>query len=183
MRADFMKQQKVLYLQLAILVLTGGITAFLLKDNSNPKNLARKVAEKALLAFVDRPETVKIHAVSIPDSVFGRDYITQEEKIAISMAMMKVSEKVMKEMDGFEKMDFGDKSMADLMERQMSVMSVIRNLASYETRNSKNQFSGWKVKIEYEAESADGSPYRSEYWFILDKEAVCVVKSFEIPLM
>ena len=181
MRADFVKQQKVLYLLLASLVLAGGITAFLLKDSSNPKDLAREVAEKALLASVDRPETVKIHAVSMPDSVFGRDYITQEEKMAISVAMMKVSEKVMKETDGFEKMDFGDKAMADLMERQM--MSVIRNFASYETYNSKKQFSGWKVKIEYEAESTDGSPYRSEYWFILDKEAVCIVKSFEIPLM
>ena len=178
-----MKQQKVLGLLLASLVLAGGITAFLLKDSSNPKNSARKVAEKALLASVDRPETVKIHAVSMPDSVFGRDYITQEEKMAISVAMMKVSEKVMKETDGFEKMNFEDKAMADLMERQMYVMSVIRNFASYETYNSKKQFSGWKVKIEYEAESTDGSPYRSEYWSILDKEAVCVVKSFEIPLI
>lgn len=183
MRADFMKQQKVLGLLLASLVLAGGITAFLLKDSSSPKDLAKEVAEKALLASVDRPETVKIHVVSMPDSVFGRDYITQEEKMAISMAMMKVNEKVMKETDGFEKMDFGDKAMADLMERQMSVMSVIRSLASYETHNSKKPFSGWKVKIEYEAESTDGAPYCSEYWFILDKEAVCVVKSFEIPLM
>ena len=178
-----MKQQKVLGLLLASLVLAGGITAFRLKDSSNPKNSARKVAEKALLASIDRPKTVKIHAVSMPDSVFGRDYITQEEKMAISVAMMKVSEEVMKETDGFEKMDFEDKAMADLMERQMSVMSVIRNFASYETHNSKKPFSGWKVKIEYEAESTDGAPYRSEYWFILDKEAVCVVKSFEIPLM
>ena len=44
-------------------------------------------------------------------------------------------------------------------------------------------FNGWKVKIEYEAKTADGSPYRSEYWFILDKEATCVVNSFEIPLL
>lgn len=183
MKADFVKQQKVLCLLLASFVLAGCITAFLLKDSFNPKNLAREVAEKALLASVDRPETVKIHAVSMPDSVFGRDYITQEEKMAISVAMMKVSEKVMKETDGFDKVDFGDKAMADLMERQMSVMSVIRSFASYETHNSKKQFSGWKVKIEYEAEAADGSPYHSEYWFILDKEAVCVVKSFEIPLL
>ena len=43
-------------------------------------------------------------------------------------------------------------------------------------------FNGWKVKIEFEAKATDGTPYRSEYWFILDKEANCVVKSFEIPL-
>lgn len=43
-------------------------------------------------------------------------------------------------------------------------------------------FNGWKVKIEFEAKATEGTPYRSEYWFILDKEANCVVKSFEIPL-
>ena len=178
-----MKRQNILILLLAGIILAGGIIAILLKGNSNPKSRAREVAEKALLASVDRPETVKIHAVSAPDSVFGRDYITQEEKMAISVAMMKVSEKVTKETDGFESIDFEDKAMSDLMERQMSVMSVIRNLASFEMHNGKKPFSGWKVKIEYEAESDNGFPYRSEYWFILDKEAVCVVKSFEIPLL
>ena len=178
-----MKRQNILILLLAGIILVGGIIAFMPQNSSNPKNRAREVAEKALLASVDRPETVKIHAVSAPDSVFGRDYITQEEKMAISVAMMKVSEKVMKETDGFESIDFEDKAMSDLMERQMSVMSVIRNLASFEMHNDKKPFSGWKVKIEYEAESDNGFPYRSEYWFILDKEAVCVVKSFEIPLL
>ena len=166
-----------------IIVLAGGIATLLLKDKSNPKDRAKEVAEKALLASVDRPETVKIHAVSTPDSVFGRDYITQEEKMAISVAMMKVNEKVMKETDGFENMDFEDKAMSSLMERQMSVMSVIRNLVFTESPDDQKPFSSWKVKIEYEAESTDGNPYRSEYWFILDKEAVCVVKSFEIPLL
>lgn len=183
MKPECMKQQKILILLLTGILLAGGIIAFLLKDNVNPKDQAKEVAERALLASVDRPETVKIHAVSTPDSVFGRDYISQEEKMAISVAMMKVNEKVMKETDGFENMDFGNKAMSNLMERQMSIMSVIRNLASNESPDKKEAFSGWKVKIEYEAESADGTPYRSEYWFILDKDAVCVVKSFEIPLL
>ena len=39
------------------------------------------------------------------------------------------------------------------------------------------------VKIEYEATDSDGQPYRSEYWFIMDKEAQCVIRSFEIPLL
>ena len=175
MKSECMKQQKILILLLAGIILAGGAIAFLLKDNTPPKDRAKEVAEKALLASVDCPETVKILAVSTPDSVFGRDYITQEEKMAISVAM--------KETDGFENMDFEDKAMSSLMERQMSVMSVVRNLVFTESPNDKKPFSGWKVKIEYEAESADGTPYRSEYWFILDKDAVCVVKSFEIPLL
>ncbi len=31
--------------------------------------------------------------------------------------------------------------------------------------------------------TSQGKPYHSEYWFILDKEAEFVVKSFEIPLL
>ena len=40
-----------------------------------------------------------------------------------------------------------------------------------------------QVKIEYEATDSDGQPYRSEYWFIMDKDAQCVIRSFEIPLL
>ena len=68
-----MKQQKILILLLAGIILAGGAIAFLLKDNTPPKDRAKEVAEKALLASVDCPETVKILAVSTPDSVFGRE--------------------------------------------------------------------------------------------------------------
>lgn len=178
-----MRQGTRLAIILASIIPFWGAVGYFVFRGDNPKTRAVEVAELALKASVDNPKSVKIIGISQPDSVFGREYITMDEKMSISVAMMKVSEKVMKETDGFEKVDFGDKAMADLMERQMSVMSVIRSFASYETHNSKKQFSGWKVKIEYEAEAADGSPYHSEYWFILDKEAVCVVKSFEIPLL
>ena len=47
---------------------------------------------------------------------------------------------------------------------------------------SPQPFSGWKVKVDFEGVDVDGQGYHSEYWFILDKEAQCVVKSFEIPL-
>ena len=52
-----------------------------------------------------------------------------------------------------------------------------------ESSQERKPFSGWKVKIEYEATDSDGQPYRSEYWFIMDKEAQCVIRSFEIPLL
>lgn len=55
-----MKQQKILILLLAGIILAGGAIAFLLKDNTPPKDRAKEVAEKALLASVDCPETVKI---------------------------------------------------------------------------------------------------------------------------
>lgn len=166
-------------------LLWGGI--FFAGCSGSPKDRAESVAMKALEASVKRPGTIKVIAVSKADSVFGREYISPEEKMAVSMAMVKINEKVMKATDGFETFDIGDKEVAELMERQMGAASVLRSLMPYgdpmDHGARGGDFSGWKVKIEYEALSASGKPYRSEYWFILDKEALCVVKSFEIPLI
>lgn len=150
----------------------------------SPQERAKEIAVKALEASVDRPGTIKVHAVSKADSVFGRDYVSQDEKIAISMAMMKISKKIMKETDSFRNIDTKNNGTVVLMERQMSAMSVLRSLLPDVSKaKEKKDFSGWKVKIEYEAQDGSGSPYCSEYWFILDRDATCVVKSFEIPLI
>lgn len=177
-------------MKLTILLISGviiwGSIFFAIGCSNNPKERARSVAEKSLLACVDCPETVKIKAVSKPDSVFGRDYVTQDEQMNIAMAMLKINQKVMDDTDGMENLDFENKEMTELMERQMSALSVLRSLVSFESpeqRQKPKPFNGWKVKIEYEAKTVNGSPYRSEYWFILDKDADCVVDSFEIPLL
>ncbi len=68
-------------------------------------------------------------------------------------------------------------------------MTTLRALIAYgemeEAKVGKEKvvkpFNGWKVKIDFEAKTR--KPYHSEYWFILDKEAEIVVKSFEIPLL
>ena len=52
----------------------------------NLDDRAANMAEKALRASVHNPESIRILAVSKPDSVFGHTYITQEEKMALSMA-------------------------------------------------------------------------------------------------
>ena len=176
-------------MKLTILLISGviiwGSIFFAIGCSNNPKERARSVAEKSLLACVDCPETVKIKAVSKPDSVFGRDYVTQAEQMNIAMAMLKINQKVMAETDNMEKINLENREMTELMERQMSALSVLRSLVRFDDleKKEKKPFNGWKVKIEYEAQSESGMPYRSEYWFILDKDATCVVNSFEIPLL
>ena len=112
-----------------------------------------------------------------------------KEKMALSVAMMKISRRFMEntELDNPNAECHG---MSGQMKRQMDAMTALRSLmvsgelkpASDEARQERKPFSGWKVKIEYEATDSDGQPYRSEYWFIMDKEAQCVIRSFEIPL-
>ena len=175
--------------KLAILLIGGilvwGSIFFFACNSNNPKKRTRAVAEKSLMACVDCPETVEIKAFSDADSVFGREYVTLDERVSIASAMMKISSRVMEQTDNMENVDFKDAELAGLMERQMSAMSALRSLAGSDFDNAKGHkpFTGWKVKVEYEAKTIDGKPYHSEYWFILDKNAECVIKSFEIPLL
>lgn len=180
-----MKQGKKLLILPAVAVLLGMGTGC--SDNS--ENEAQNMAKKALMASVDNPESVKIVGISKPDSVFGREYVTMKEKMALSVAIMKISRRFMEntELDNPNAECHG---MSGQMKRQMDAMTAPRSLmvsgelkpASDEARQERKPFSGWKVKIEYEATDSDGQPYRSEYWFIMDKEAQCVIRSFEIPL-
>ena len=97
----------------------------------------------------------------------------------------------MEETDYFQNLDKDDTAMSDQVTRQLDAMTTLRALIAYgelEGANSqkakeKKPFNGWKVKIDFEAKTPQGKPYHSEYWFILDKEAEIVVKSFEIPLL
>lgn len=175
---------KLAILLISCIALWGGIFFFACRSN-NPKERARLVAEKSLMACVDCPETVEIKAFSEADSVFGREYITLDERVSIATAMMKISSRVMEQTDNMENVDFQDAELAGLMERQMSAMSALRSLTGMfpEESDKPKPFTGWKVKVEYEAKTVDGKPYHSEYWFIIDKNADCVIKSFEIPLL
>ena len=178
-------EMKITILIVSAVLIWGGLL-FFIGWRSNPKFKAEKVAEKALMATVDDPESVKILSVSRARSVKGHDYATEEEKASLSMAMMRINEVVMAETNGLEDFDPNDKATVRLMERQMAAMSELRSLISHEATHEqqpKKPFKGWKVKIECEGKSLDGTPFHSEYWFILDKDATCVVKSFEIPLV
>ncbi len=181
-----MKQGKKLLILPAVAVLLGMGTSC--SDNSG--NKAQDMAKKALMASVDNPESVKIVGISKPDSVFGREYVTMKEKMALSVAMMKISRRFMEDTD-FDNPDSECHGMSGQMKRQMDAMTALRSLmvtgelkpTGDEASQERKPFSGWKVKIEYEATDSDGQPYRSEYWFIMDKEAQCVIRSFEIPLL
>lgn len=158
---------------------------------SSPEKRAVEMAEKALKATVDNPESIKILGVSKADSVFGKEYVNQHEKAAFSMHLMQYGHKLMEETDYFQNLDKDDTAMSDQVTRQLDAMTTLRALIAYgeleganpQKAKEKKPFNGWKVKIDFEAKTLKGKPYHSEYWFILDKEAEIVVKSFEIPLL
>ena len=107
------------------------------------------------------------------------------------MHLMQYGHKLMEETDYFQNLDKDDAAMNEQVTRQLDAMTTLRALIAYgeleganpQKTKEKKPFNGWKVKIDFEAKTLKGKPYHSEYWFILDKEAEFVVKSFEIPLL
>ena len=159
--------------------------------SGHPEKRAVEIAERALRATVDNPESIQIKSISKADSVFGKEYVNPHEKAALSMHLMQYGHKLMEETDYFQNLDKDDAAMSDEVTRQLEAMTTLRARTAYgemeEAKAGKEKvakpFNGWKVKIDFEAKTLKGKPYHSEYWFILDKEAEIVVKSFEIPLL
>jgi len=134
----------------AVALIVGGI-AILHCNKHKPQERVKYVAQKALMFSANKPETMKILAVSEVDSVFGCDYISMDEKMKLSIHLMKVNEKIMQVTDNFERLDHIDSGVSGLTERQMSAMTALRSLDSQPivTAHGKpiHKLSDWKVKI------------------------------------
>ena len=180
-----MKPEIKLAVFVVVALLTWGGIFLVYRHSQNPQRKARSLAEKALYATVENPERIKVLAVSKADSIYGREYVTMEEQMNIAKSMMNVNREVMKATNGFENINLTDKRVTSLMERQMDAMSAMRSLVhpGKIVEHTKKNFTGWKVKIDYQAQTTDGLQYRSECWMFLDRDASCVVKSFEIPII
>ena len=81
---------KIWIILASIVLFWGGVFCFVCCSD-NLENRATDMAEKALRASVHNPESIRIMGISKPDSVFGHTYITQEEKMALSMAMVEIN--------------------------------------------------------------------------------------------
>ena len=75
---------------------------------------------------------------------------------------------------------FGFSYLMDLAERQMRANSDIRQMLSQAT--GKKEWTGWKVKIDYQAVTHHGMKYNAERWFFISKDGKAVVRTFELPL-
>ena len=176
-------RQRIIASILVVLIIIA--TVLTIKLYKSPREKAILLSNKALMATVDNPSTVQITNISRVDSVFGREYITPQERLMFSINMMKLHKKMMKETNGLEDLLTKNRQATEMMHRQMSAMATLRSLMPMEEPHAgaPKSFNGWKVKITYQAKSPLGKSYRSQHWFILDKDAKFVIKSFEVPMV
>lgn len=143
---------------------------------------APELAKKALTLSLDRPESLEIISVSDPDSVFGRRYASDSEKLDIMDRLMTMADSCVPTAET----DFSDPQTMFDLERQMNASTTLAPMLRFDTdpeARSSEKFSGYRVKIEYRAVSAQGIPFHAENWFIIDPDCQSVINSFEIPMI
>lgn len=163
-------------------ILALGITMMGMVLTSCSKNDdKKKYCEKMALGFMnvqlDNPETINVLAVSDLDSVYGKQFFNNEELYQIGENLKDFNERIWSN----DNLDLDDPKTNAMMERALNASDVLRNVI--DTDNANTEWSGWKMKMQYEAVDKAGETYKSERYFIFDKEKQYIIHSFEIPIL
>ncbi|MDD7272901.1 MAG: hypothetical protein PUG96_02905 [Prevotellaceae bacterium] len=137
-------------------------------------------AKQNLEASLDYPKQLKLTAHTEPDSAFGVNYFTRKEITGMLKVMDVVTKNLMAKTQGVTDISNADVYTVNLMHRQMNAATEVQTMIFKNT--PKGEWSGWKVKLDYECVDKDGMKYRAERWVFFDREGKDVVKTFEIPL-
>jgi len=152
----------------------------LMMISCNKKDRIVSLAKTDVIEHTECLGKPEILGVSEPDSAFGAGYLSQKEKESMMGVMQKVTETIMKRTNNMSEFHPDDQYVIDLAERQMKAMSELRSMI-YQS-DKKENWSGWKVRVDYQAKNQNGLEYKAERWLFIDKEGKVVVRSFEIPL-
>lgn len=156
------------------------VSVFCLSCSDNVEDKVLSLANENLKLSLDNSENIKVLGVSKVDSAFGVNYFTEKEVRNLFEVTKQVSEKIMKATNNLTEFDKSDPAMLSLIEKQMKASGEIRDLLL--RSNKKGEFSGYKLKIDYECKDANNVPYKAERWFFIDEKGEQVLRTFEIPL-
>lgn len=146
----------------------------------SPKEKMFDKAQENLKASLDYPKQLKLIAHTEPDSAYGVNYFTRKEITGMLKVMDVVTKKLMKSTTGINNITKADAYTVNLMRRQMNAANEVQTMIFKNV--PKGDWSGWKVKIDYECVDKDGIKYRAERWIFFDREGENIIKTFEIPL-
>lgn len=186
-----MKDKKLTILCLGIFgvifIIVGVAYIFTCINRNRPESIAIESAKTALYSMVSQPDSMKIISILKPDSVFGREYASDEEKVELTLLLLQSNDSLLKQTKDFDSYDPDDDRLNDIMERNMETSTSIRNLLKNNlgslTNPPKRAFTGFRVRIEVTGVSEFGNKFHSQYWFITDKTGKHVVNTFEIPVL
>lgn len=147
-------------------------------DTASNKMKAR--CEEYIVSSLDKPDSYREIAISPPDSAFGKNYLTSGEGFAITKTVMKVNSILLKKRQQSKDGKY-DAAIISLAKRQMLTGADLIRCGIPEN-SKKEDWSGWRVKVDYEFKDAEGIECRSERWFYFNKNGDRIENTFEIVL-
>lgn len=137
---------------------------------------ATRLAKKALEFVCEVPSSVEIVSISEPIPFKGKRVMTDREMDSISESINKISNAIM---TGYMSED--NPESLEIFSRQMNAVAALASIPSL--KEDSDEINGYKVIIDFKARSANGQPYHSKLWVILDKDCKVVINSIEIPVL
>lgn len=167
-----------------MVVLLGFVFSLMFSCNhkSGKKDLTREMATEALMLKVDNPKSVKILGYSELDSIFGKTYFNDDELMQIAESLTAFNSEAWGN-GGLMDKALDDPKLMAKMQRAANAADLLQNLFEFEQQPGKAEFSGWKMKVLYEAKDTFDQPIKGEHYFIFDKERKFILHSFDIPIL
>ena len=171
-----MKKRKSLFMTAALAAVA--MTAFT-SCNYKRDNMKKLVAEN-MRETTEYPNSLQLLSMSEPDSAFGTDYFTRKEITGIMQTMKAVTKTIMVKTNNMQDFNPDNPFIMNLADKQMAAANNIRSIIM--NNGKKSSWSGWKIKVDYQAKTKDGIDYKAEKWLFLNRRGNAIIKSFEIPL-
>ena len=147
---------------------------------SDPSKQAHDTALENLKLSLENSDNFVLLQVAPVDSAFGLNYFTKKELDHIFKSTSVGTQKVLKYTKKFSNIEDMSPAAIAAVQRQMKSNTAVRELFLHPMR--KGDFSGYKVKITYQATDARGNKYVAERWNFVDPEGKQVLRTFEIPI-
>ena len=178
-----MKASTKLFLLALGVIVCWGLLALVCVNREAPSKTAAKTAKTCLELSVDNPKSLKILKIHPVDSVFGKAYISEDDIYEVGSMMMAVDSVIMEKMVSMKDLDIEDKEFNELMERYSRVTPLVKTMWGLYDKPMGGAFSGWRVKIDYEAVSASNTRIKGQWWSVLDTSGKIILKNFDIPVV
>jgi hypothetical protein len=156
------------------------LPAFMAFACSNPEKQAHDTALANLKLSLENSDNFELLKVAPVDSAFGLNYFTKQELNHIFKSTSAGTQKVIKYTKKFSNIEDMPPAAIAAVQRQMQSNNAVRELFLHPMR--KGDFSGYKVKITYQATDARGNKFVAERWNFVDPEGKQVLRTFEIPI-
>lgn len=167
---------------IGISILAGVLLMMVMTSCARPskKNEQKMIALENIRMTVEDPKSLHFIAFSELDSVYGKNYFSDEELNQILLNLSAFNSKLFGDPQNL--VDFEDPKVAAQAERGVAMTGLLEPLLKNKA-DSQAEFNGWKMKVLYWYLNDFKDTVKNERYIIFDKSKQHIINSFDIPIL